>query len=434
MAKKETKKRKRDSVTKESYLIHGMARTKKWDYSHHVVPPLSASVTYRLESVERGNLGFEQFSKLHSQALKKGPTYLYDRLDEPTRSMLEDQLAFVEDGEVGFCFATGMAAISAAMCFDLKMGDEILIHKTLYGCTYSLSTNWLPRFGIKVKYLDFTNLKDFEENINPKVKFVYFETPANPTMEIVDMEAVVKIVEKENKKRKKADRIKTAVDNTFATPRCQRPLNWGIDMSINSLTKNIGGFGTDMGGAIVTSREYENDIMLYRKDFGGVLGSKNAWPILVYGLSTLVDRGKKQEATAIKVAKFLEGHPKIGTVAYPGLKSHPHHKIARKQMVDFDGNFAPGNMIYFSLKDDKEAKCNKLLNYIADNAYTITLAVSLGHIRTLIEKPGSLTHSMIPEEEQAEAKMAKSGVRLSIGLENADDILNDLDDALKKLR
>ncbi len=434
MAKKETKKRKRDSVTKESYLIHGMARTKKWDYSHHVVPPLSASVTYRLDTVERGNEGFEKFSQLHSQALKKSPTYLYDRLDEPTRSMLEDQLAFVEEGDVGFCFASGMAAISASICFDLEMGDEVLIHKTLYGCTYSLSTNWLPRYGIKVKYIDLTDPKSLNKYINPDVKVVYFETPANPTMDIIDMEAVAKIVEKENKKRKKKDRIKTIVDNTFATPRCQRPLNHGITMVVNSLTKNIGGFGTDMGGALVTSKEYENDIMLYRKDFGGVLGSKSAWPILVYGLSTLVDRGKKQEQTAMKIAKYLEAHPKIGNVSYPGLRSHPQFKIAKKQMVDFDGKFAPGGMIYFSLKDDKEAKANKLLNYIAENAYSITLAVSLGHIRTLIEKPGSLTHSMIPEEEQAEAKMAKSGIRMSIGLENADDILNDLDDALKKLR
>jgi len=424
---------KRNGISKESYLIHGMFRTKKWDYAHHVVPPLSASVTYRLESVERGNQGFEQFSKLHSQALRKSPTYIYDRLDEPTRSMLEDQLAFVEEGEAGFCFATGMAAISAAIMVNLKAGDEILIHHTMYGCTYSLSANWLPRYGIKVTYVDLSDPENLRRYLNPGVRVVYFETPVNPTLEAVDMEAVAAIVTEENKSRKRAQRIRTIVDNTFATPRCQRPLNWGITMVVNSLTKNIGGFGTDMGGAIVTRKEFENDIMLYRKDFGGVLGSKSAWPILVYGLPTLVERGKKQQDSAMKIAGFLEQHPKTGKVSYPGLASYPQRAVVKKQMLDFEGNFAPGSMVYFTLKNDTEAQCNKLLNYIAQKAYAVTLAVSLGHIRTLIEKPGSLTHSMIPREVQADAKMDKSGVRMSIGLENANDIIADLDKALSAL-
>ncbi len=248
---------------------------------------------------------------------------------------------------------------------------------------------------------------------------------------MIDIQSVAEIVKNENTNRQNNDHILTIVDNTFATPRCQRPLNWGITMVVNSITKNIGGFGTDMGGVIVTSKEYENDIMLYRKDFGGVLSSKSAWPILVYGLSTLIERGKKQQDSAKKIAQYLENHPKIAQVSYPGLDSFPQKELANKQMIDFDGEFAPGNMIYFNLKNDRESDCNKLLNYIAEKAYSITLAVSLGHIRTLIEKPGSLTHSMIPEDKQKEARMDKSGIRMSIGIEKADDIIADLDDALK---
>lgn len=433
MKKTVKKSAKSNGVSKESHLIHGIHRTPKWEYSHHVVPPLSASVTYRLDSVERGLYGFEHLADMHSRNLKKRPTYIYDRLDEPTRSMLEDQLAYVEDGEIAFCFVTGMAAISAALLFSAKQGDEIIFHQTMYGCTYSLSANWLHKFGIKSLYIDLTNPKNLEKSLNENVKSVYFETPANPTLELIDMEAIANIVERENKKRKKGNEIRTIVDNTFATPRCQRPLNSGITISVQSLTKNIGGFGTDMGGVIVTSKKYEGDIMLYRKDFGGVLGSKSAWPILVYGLPTLVERGRKQQDSAYKIAQFLEDHPKIGRLSYPGLKSFPQYKLARKQMIDFDGNFAPGNMIYFTLKKDSEEKCAQLLNYIAKNAYSITLAVSLGHIRTLIEKPGSLTHSMIPKENQEEAKIDKSGTRMSVGIEKAEDIITDLEDALKHI-
>ncbi|MFC1554154.1 trans-sulfuration enzyme family protein [candidate division KSB1 bacterium] len=436
MGKKKEKSKKEDkknSIGKESRLIHGPFTTPKWEYSHHVVPPLSASVTYRLDTVERGFEGFDNLARMHSFDAKKKPIFLYDRLDEPTRSMLEDQIAYAEDGEVAFCFATGMAAISAAVLFSAKQGDEVIFHKTMYGCTYSLSVNWMPKFGIKASYIDMTDPKNLQKALNPNVRSIYFESPANPTMELIDLKAIANVIEKANKDRPKGREIISIIDNTFATPRCQRPLNHGITMVVHSLTKNIGGFGTDMGGVIITSKKYESEIMLYRKDMGGVLGSKNAWSILVYGLPTLLERGRKQQESAIKVAEFLEKHPKIEKVRYPGLKSFPQYKIAKKQMIDFDGNFAPGNMIYFTMKKDDEKKCNKLLNTIAKEAYAITLAVSLGHVRTLIEKPGSLTHSMIPEKEQKNAKMDKSGARLSIGLENVEDIIKDLKYGLSKI-
>ncbi|KPK91898.1 hypothetical protein AMJ80_07020 [bacterium SM23_31] len=427
------KQEKKSNVSMESHLIHGVACTPKWEYSHHVVPPLSSSVTYRLDSVERGLAGFKNLAKMHATDVDTQPTYIYDRLDEPTRSMLEDQLAYVENGEVAFCFATGMAAISAAILFSLRQGDEVIFHKTMYGCTYSLSANWLHKYGIKSTYIDMLDPDNLVKSLNPNVKVVYFETPANPTLELVDMKAVADIVEAENKKRPNGREIISIVDNTFGTPRCQRPLDHGITATAQSLTKNVGGFGTDMGGAIITSKKYESEIMLYRKDIGGVLAAKCAWPILVYGLPTLVERGRKQQESAYKIAEYLENHPKIRRVSFPGLKSFPQRELAERQMRDFDDNFAPGNMIYFVLKEDTEEKATQLLNYIAKNAYSITLAVSLGHIRTLIEKPGSLTHSMIPREEQEKARMDKSGSRLSIGIEKADDIIAGLDDALKNI-
>jgi len=433
MKGEKNKLKKTDNISMESYLIHGIFRTSKWDYDHNVVPPLSASVTYRVESVERGLSGFKHFINEHSRRVRKRPTYVYDRLDEPTRSMLEERLAIVESGETAFCFATGMAAISAALMVSLKPGDTALLHKTMYGCTFSLSSNWLPRFGIKSVFVDMTDLNELKNSLTPDVKVIYFETPANPNMELIDIDKVVSIVDKENAKRKRTHRIRTIVDNTFATPRCQRPLEFGVTMVVDSLTKNIGGFGTDMGGAVITSKKYEEELMMFRKDFGGVLGSRSAWHILVYGLSTLIDRGNKQQNSSQKVAEYLEQHPKIGKVAYPGLKSFPYFAIAQKQMRDFDGNFAPGNMIYFTLKNDTEESSNKLLGYIAKKAYSITLAVSLGHIRTLIEKPGSLSHAAVPEEVKRSARIDPSGIRLSIGLENPDDIIADFENALKAI-
>ena len=431
MKTKKTVSKKTNNISMESYLIHGIFRTSKWDYDHNVVPPLSASVTYRLESVERGLSGFEHFIDEHSRRVRKRPTYVYDRLDEPTRSMLEERLAIVESGEIALCYASGMAAISAALMVSLKPGDELLIHKTMYGCTFSLTSKWLPRYGIITKYIDMLNLDELKAALNPNVKAVYFETPANPNMELIDIEKVVSIVDKENAKRKRTHRIRTIVDNTFATPRCQRPLEFGVTMVVDSLTKNIGGFGTDMGGAVITSKKYEEELLMFRKDFGGVLGSRSAWHILVYGLPTLIERGNKQQDSSYRIAAFLEKHPKVGKVMYPGLPSFPQYEIAQKQMRDFDGNFAPGNMIYFTLKNDTEESSNKLLGYIAKKAYSITLAVSLGHIRTLIEKPGSLSHAAVPEEIKRSARIDPSGIRLSIGLENPDDIIADFENALK---
>jgi cystathionine beta-lyase/cystathionine gamma-synthase len=413
-----------------TFLIHGKAQTARWDFSHHTVPPLSSSVTYRLDSAERGGRGFLEFGRRSDEDAE--PVYIYDRLDEPTRSILEDDLAKAEGGDVCCTFATGMAAISAALGIVLKPGDHIVAHGTIYGCTYSLLTRWLSRLQIATTFCDFTDLKNVRMAIRPETRVIYAETPANPTMEIVDLGALCALRDEVNASRPDDRKAHVLIDNTFASPYCQRPLEWGVDMVIESLTKNICGFGTDMGGAVICGKRYEEALFMYRKDFGGVLSPKSAWAILVYGLSTLTLRVKRQIDTAFKVAEFLERHPKIAKVHYPGLSSHPQAMLAEKQMRSTLGTFAPGTLLYFETREDGDepTHARRLINWAATHSYCITLAVSLGNIRTLIEAPGIMTHAALPPEAQKSGRIAPNGIRLSFGLEKAEDIIHDLREGL----
>jgi methionine-gamma-lyase len=420
-------------TTVESFLIHGPQFTDKWDFRHHIVPPQSSSVTYRLDKTERGARGFQEYAS--GQAHKTEPIYIYDRLDEPTRGMLEDELAGVEGGDFCVAFSTGMAAISAALGVVLNSGDEVVSHRTLYGCTYSLFTNWYPRLNIAHAPVDMRSMDALKAAISDRTRAVYFETPVNPTLELIDIAAVAQVVGEANAKRPEDRRIYIIVDNTFATPYCQRPLELGADVVVHSLTKNIGGFGTDMGGAVIGPHELEGQVLLYRKDFGAALAPKSAWPILVYGLPTLPLRLRKQIETSYKVARFLHGHPKVSRVMYPGLETHPQFALAKAQMRTPDGDFGPANMIYFeTVEDDPQEPHNnvRVVDWIARNAYTLTLAVSLGQLRTLIENPGAMTHAAVPEEKRREGGIAPNGVRLSIGIETAEDIIRDLENALEQ--
>jgi methionine-gamma-lyase len=409
--------------SKHSFLVHGKFMSAKWDFEHHVVPPISSSSTYRLETAERGAAGFCGYSDPADRAHRRSEIFIYDRLDEPTRAMLEERLAFVEEGEIAVCFATGMAAIAAALGVVLRSGDEVIAHHALYGCTYSLLSNWMPRLGVTPRYADLTRPESLERAISKRTRAVLYETPVNPTLELIDIEAVSAICRRRG--------VVSIVDNTFATPFCQRPLALGADIVAHSLTKNICGFGTDMGGAVIARRALESDLLLYRKDFGGVLSSKNAWPILVYGLPSLELRLRKEEQNALEVARFLEGHPKVASVSYPGLEGFPQRALARRQMTDFDGTFAPSNMVYFVVKGGDKA-ASRLVNHCSRYAYSITLAVSLGQIRTLIEKPTAMTHSALPAAVRRAGHLSPGGVRLSVGIEDASDIIHDLREALKK--
>ncbi|HMD97916.1 MAG TPA: PLP-dependent transferase [Terriglobia bacterium] len=433
----ETRKhhRKKEDYKLRTHLIHGNYDSKKWDYAHHVVPPVSHSTTFRLTSLERGAKGFVQFASADEALSGHIPIYIYDRLDEPTRGMLEENLAYAEGGEICVTFATGMAAISAGLGTAMRQGQEVLAHEILYGCTYSQMTNWLPRFGMQARFANFLKPESLPGQITPATRVLYAETPINPTLELIDIAALRAVADEVNARRGEQDRLLVMVDNTFATPYCQRPLRLGADMVVESLTKAIGGFGTDMGGAVITSSDRYNDIMLYRKDFGGVLAPQSAWGVLVYGLPTLAARMANMQKTALRVAEFLSKHPRVASVSYPGAEGFAQKELARRQMVSPEGKFAPGSMLYFVLKgaDGKPTRAEKLVDYLAEHAYSITLAVSLGQIKTLIEHPFSMTHSALPDEQKRAFGMHPEGIRVSIGLEDWHDIIRDLELALERV-
>jgi len=427
---------KKEDYRMRTHLIHGNFESKRWDFDHHITPPMSASAAYRLGSVHRGAQGFVDFASDGAELSGDVPIYIYDRLDEPTRGMLEENLAYAEGGQMAVCFASGMAAISAAIGVTAKAGDEIVAHHTLYGCTYSLFTNWLPRFGVQVRFADLRDAESFHQAVTQRTRVVYFETPVNPTLDLIDIAQVKHWVDEIKVRRRQGDRLVSIVDNTFATPYCQRPLTLGADLVVHSLTKDIGGFGTDMGGAVIGSQQYHGPLLMFRKDFGGVLSPRNAWPILVYGLPTLATRMVNQQKSAMRVAQFLERHPTVARVSYPGLETFPQHELARRQLVNYDGKFAPGAMIYFVLQGDEKAaneSAERFIDLIATHAYSITLAVSLGQIRTLIEEPYSMTHSALPDEVKRERGLEPGGIRLSIGLEDWHDIMEDLRVALEQV-
>jgi methionine-gamma-lyase len=424
----------------EAHLIYGKMDDPRWDYSHHLLPPISSSATYRLDSAQRGAQGFTEFAHRTDEVSveSRAPIYIYDRLGEPNKDMLEENLAYAEQGDIAVTFASGMAAISGVLGILTGAGSEIVSHLTLYGCTYSLMTNWYPRLKIKTKFVDFTVPAEVERAITKDTRVLYMESPVNPTLRLIDLAAIAKIAAAVNRTRSKEERIITVVDSTFATPFCQRPLTLGIDFVVHSLTKAIGGFGTDIGGVVIGPRWSYDMLMLFRKDFGGVLSSKSAWPVLVQGLPSLAVRMRQMQATSLKVAEFLSTMPQIERVHYPGLPTFNQAELARRQMVDYDGAFAPGAMIYFVMKGnsalDSLKRAERFINHVAQNAYCITLAVSLGNIRTLIEHPGSMTHSAIPAEEQVAKGLDPGGIRLAIGLEKAEDINRDLRASLEAVR
>lgn len=414
-----------DGYKPTTRLVHGPGHSAKWDFSHHVTPPLSSSTTYRLDSMRRGARGFSEFGR-HVKDTGEAPVYIYDRLDEPTRSILEGELADVEGGEACATFASGMAAISAALTSELLPGDEVIAHPVLYGCTHSLLATWYPRLGFRVARHDLNDVEGLRARLRPETRILYFESPTNPTLELIDIGALRALADEVNETRPPERRLLVYIDNTFATPFGQRPLALGADVVLHSLTKNVGGFGTELGGAVICPKAMLPRLLLYRKDFGGILSSKSAWAILVYGLPTLALRLKRQQYSALKIASWLEAEPRVARVVYPGLESFPQKELARRQMVDFDGDFAPGNMIFFEL-DPARVEAEDFVDEIAANAYSVTLAVSLGHTKTLIEMPASMTHSSYAQGEASPPR----AIRLSVGLESPGDVIRDLEAALQ---
>ena len=411
----------------ETRMVHGEDYTKSWDFSNQLVPPMTSNTTYRLGSVERGAKGFATYGE--EEIFEDKKIWIYDRLDEPNNLMLEEQLSYMEQADGAVTFASGMGAISGVILTALKTGDLIYSDSAIYGCTHSLFKNWLPRMGINTKWKDLSNC-DFLEDAPENLRLIYFESVSNPTLKVADIQTICKNVETLNKNRSDENQILVAVDNTFATPLACNPLNLGADFSIHSLTKNISGFGTELGGAVAAAKKWITPLKLIRKDFGAVLNSKSSWSILNHGLPTMHLRFQKQEESAKKIVQRLLEHPKVEKIVYPGLE--PTETAKKILSSNASMEFRPGFMISFSIVGNADT-ARDFVNTIAKESYSITLAVSLGLTKTLIEVPRLMTHSAFDEASSQEGKIDDTLIRLSVGVESPEDIIKDLESALEKV-
>ena len=368
--------------------------------------PIYQTSTFIFDSAEQGGRRF---------ALEEDG-YIYTRLGNPTTTVLENKIAALEEGEAAVATSSGMGAISSTLWTVLKAGDHIVTDKTLYGCTFALMNHGLTKFGVEVTFVDTSNLDEVKKAMKKNTRVVYLETPANPNLKIVDLEALAKLAHTN-------PNTLVIVDNTFATPYMQKPLKLGADIVVHSVTKYINGHGDVIAGLVITNKELADQIRFVGlKDMtGAVLGPQDAYYI-IRGMKTFEIRMERHCKNARAVADFLNKHPKIQKVYYPGLETHPGYEIAKKQMKDF------GAMISFELKGGFEAG-KALLN----NLSLCSLAVSLGDTETLIQHPASMTHSPYTKEEREAAGITDGLVRLSVGLENVEDIIADLEQGLEKI-
>jgi methionine-gamma-lyase len=341
--------------------------------------------------------------------------YIYARIppNTPTHAVLAEKYAVLEGGETGQTFASGMAAITAVALTALKQGDHLISTDVVYGCTYSLFSEILPKLGISVSFVNTSEIENVERALKPETKMIFLETPANPTMTLCDVMEIAVIARKHG--------ALCVVDNTFATPYFQRPLELGADLSLSSCTKYIGGHADLLGGIVTGNRDFIKKMAKTVGYTGGIMGSHEAW-LCIRGLKTLHIRMERHADNAMKVAEFLESRPEIEWVRYPGLPSHPQHELARTQMSGYSG------MLSFEIKGGIEAG-RKLM----DNVKLCSLAVSLGATDTLIQHPASMTHACVPLEVRKNVGITDGLVRLSVGIEDSEDIIEDLEQALAKI-
>lgn len=358
-----------------------------------VMPPIYQTSTYA-QSTPGGHKGFE-----------------YSRSHNPTRQALENAFASLENGDFGLAFGSGLAAIDAVMKL-LKPGDEVISTNDLYGGTYRLFTKIFEGFGIKFHFIGMDNAANIEKYINTNTKLIWVETPTNPMLNIIDIAAVSKIAKKYN--------VLLAVDNTFATPYLQQPLDLGADIVMHSATKYLGGHSDlVMGALIVKNQDLAKKLYFIQNASGAICGPQDAF-LALRGIKTLHVRMQRHCENAKAVAEFLKSHPKIETVYWPGFDTHPNHTIAKQQMKDF------GGMVSFVTKGnnyDQAIKC-------VENLKVFTLAESLGGVESLCGHPASMTHASIPKIEREKIGVVVSMIRLSVGIEDAEDLINDLQQAL----
>jgi cystathionine beta-lyase len=338
--------------------------------------------------------------------------YEYSRAANPTRTALEESLASIENGAKGLAFSSGLAATDCLLRL-FKAGDEIIAMDDLYGGTYRLFTRLYKDSGIKFHFVDMNDMTKFQSLINENTKLVWVETPTNPLMKLADIAEIAKITKKNN--------ILFAVDNTFATPYLQKPLDLGADIVMHSATKYLGGHSDVIAGALVIKDKALGD-ELHFKQFatGATLGPMDAFLVL-RGIKTLHLRVQRHCENGGKVAEYLDNHPLVERVYYPGLASHPYHEIAKKQMSGF------GGMVTFTFKSGKKEDAIKFL----ENLKVFTLAESLGGVESLANHPALMTHASIPEDKRKEVGITDDLVRLSVGIEDIEDLLADIEQALK---
>lgn len=369
--------------------------------------PIYQTSTFYFDSCEQGGRRF---------AGEEGG-YIYTRLGNPTTTVLENKIAALEGGEACAAASSGMGAISSCLWSIAGAGKHIIADETLYGCTFALLSHGMTQYGVEVTFTDLSKLENLTANLRENTVAVYLETPANPNLKITDIELLSKTAHEYNPE------ILVVCDNTFASPALQNPLKLGADVVVHSATKYLNGHGDVIAGFVVGSAEFITKVKMFGlKDMtGATLGPFESWLIL-RGLKSLEIRVERHTASAKKIAEYLYNNDKVEHVNYPGLPTHPGHEIAKRQMKDF------GGMISFEIKGGKEAGmkfCNALK--------LCTIAVSLGDAETLIEHPASMTHSTYGPEDLKAAGISAGLIRLSVGLENADDIIADMQQAFDSI-
>ncbi|MEQ9098600.1 MAG: cystathionine gamma-synthase [Imperialibacter sp.] len=352
-----------------------------------------------------------QTSTYVQEAPGKNKGYEYARSQNPTREALETALAALENGKFGLCFSSGVAATDAVIKL-LAPGDEVIAASDMYGGTYRLFTKVFEKFGIKFHFVDMQDAANISKYINANTKLIWLETPTNPLMNIVDIQAVANLAKGKN--------IIVCVDNTFASPYLQNPLDMGADIVMHSATKYLGGHSDVIHGCLVMNdKDLKDKLYFIQKSCGAVPGPQDCFLVL-RGIKTLHVRMERHSENGEKIAHFLKNHPKVGKVYWPGFEDHPGHAIAKKQMRSF------GGMISFTLKDETIAAANKVLS----STKLFSLAESLGGVESLINHPASMTHASIPREERIKNGLSDSLIRLSVGIEGADDLIEDLKKAI----
>ncbi len=337
--------------------------------------------------------------------------YEYSRSQNPTRDALQKNLAALENGEYGLCFASGLAATDAILK-SLKPGDEVLSTNDLYGGTYRIFTKIFKQYGLKFRFVTMTDASRLEEHINENTKLIWTETPTNPMMHIIDIRAVVSLAKNRN--------IKVVVDNTFATPYLQRPLDLGADLAMHSVTKYLGGHSdVIMGALVLNDEEWAQQLEFIQNASGAVPGPQDCF-LALRGIKTLHLRMQRHSENAAAVARALRKHPRVDKVYWPGFADHPNHEIAKQQMDAF------GGMISFTLKGDDVEEAKKLMQKFQ----YFQLAESLGGVESLCGHPATMTHASIPREERIKSGLSDSLIRLSVGIEDKEDLIDDLEQAL----